>query len=911
MKHQIVSRRMHVRERVRSKTSCKTVSTAAVTICLIALAGCSSSSRSSFPALDQVVQITAQTGSPQSHAISGAFGTPLVAMVTSNGLPASGVVVNFTAPTTGPSGTFAPKGSNTATATTDSNGLATSALFTANGKVGIYSVTASAPGAPTPALFDLTNTVGAPASVTVMSGNSQSATVTGSFTSPLQVSVVDSGNNPVSNATVVFTAPATGASGTFANSNTNIAIALTNATGIAVSPILTANGVAGTDTVVAAVSGTTSTANFNLTNMPGPPQTASVISGTSQTAIGGKPFPAPLSLLIVDSLQNPVPGVTVTFAAPTSAESVTFADTDTSTTTATTDATGIATSSTMTANSLAGTFTVKGSATGTTIASFTLTNWPVGSQYYSFYLSGQENLLEGSFVGFYGLAGSVLISPLGDVLAGEQDYSDGFFAVSPQPSGDTITGGSLTLGSSNHQGTLVLDTNNLNVGDSGVETLAVQFVNSNHALIAQYDGSATSSGSLDLQTLPALSTSNLNGGYAFTLTGLDPVFLPVSYGGVFSIAGGGTTLENGLLDTNDSGIGVPVPGGSLSGTLSIPDGFGRGTITSTLNYDVLLGGPSPVSLNYYLVGPEVIRIIDVDSTGDSAIGTAYGQGTNASAASNASLGSSIFGVEGTVLSTQYGAAGMFSTNSSSGTFTGVADDNELAFGLIVPDQTFGGNYSIANTGYGSLTITPGDLGDVSAFGLYMTDPKLNLLDPNNTTSGTGGALLMDMDALFSGGTGIVIPQTNTASSSFTGQYAMGGQDQNYLTGIEGEFDFVGGMTVTSGTLIGSALVSDPFLTLGPRATDSNVRFYATPLPDPTNAGRFSMLSTNSTPNPLEIKVVGPVQDFDVVMYQASADQFLWLDEDVSSVFLGSLQQLGSFTTVPSAEVNSKTKSTGK
>lgn len=894
------------RQRVKENRDRKTWLALVVTICLLALAGCSSTSRNSFPAIDPVVQVTAQSGSPQSHAINGAFGTLLVAMVTSNGLPASGVVVNFTAPATGASGTFGPKGGNTATATTDSNGLATSTLFTANGKVGIYTVTASAPGAAAVALFDLTNTAGAPASVTVTAGNTQSTTVNSSFINPLQVSVVDSGNNPVSNATVVFTAPATGASGIFASSSTNLATALTNGSGIAVSPIFTANGVAGADPVVAAVSGTTATASFNLTNMPGPPETASIVSGTSQTAIGGKAFPAPLSVLVVDNLQNPVPGVTVTFTAPSSAASVAFVN-GTNTTTATTDATGIATSSSMTANSLAGTFLVTAAATGATPASFTLTNYPVGSQYYSFYLRGQEDLLSGAFSGFYGLAGSVLISPTGDVLAGEQDYSDGFFAVSPQPSGDTITGGSLTLGSSTHQGTLVLNTNDLNIGVSGVETFGVQFVNSNHALIAQYDGSATSSGSLDLQTLPALSTSNLKGGYAFTLTGIDPDFLPVGYGGVFSIGANGTTLEDGLLDTNDAGIGVPVPASALTGTLSIPDAFGRGTITSTLNYDVLTGGPSPVSLNYYIVGPEVIRIIDVDSIGDSAIGSAYGQGTNASAASDASLGSSIFGVEGNIDSSQYGVAGMFSTNSSSGTFSGVADDNELIFGLAFPDATMAGTYSIASTGYGSFTITPGDVGDISAFGLYMADPNLNLLDPNNTSAGTGGGLLMDTDAFFAGGTGILIPQTDTSTSSFTGQYAIGGQDQNYLTGGLGELDFVGGATVTSGTLSGSALVSDPFLTLGAKATDSGVRFLGTPLPDPSNAGRFSMLSTNSTPNPLEIRVGGLVQDFDVVMYQANGGQFFWLDEDAASVFLGSLQQFGSFTTIPSVEADSRNK----
>src|ERR1019366_2472908 len=103
--------------------------------------------------------------------------------------------------------------------------------------------------------------------------------------------------------------------------------------------------------------------------------------------------------------------------------------------------------------------------------------------------------------------------------------------TSPEPSGDTITGGTLTVDGTG-QGTLTLITDNAALGVSGTETLGVQFVNTNHALIVQFDGSATSSGSMDLQTLP----STLSGGYAFTLSGVDTSYNSVVAGGVFSIS---------------------------------------------------------------------------------------------------------------------------------------------------------------------------------------------------------------------------------------------------------------------------------------------------------------------------------------------------------------------------------------
>jgi hypothetical protein len=881
---------------------------------LLGLAGCSSGSPPTSNAAP-VVGVTPDSGTPQSHSVNGPFGTALVAMVTSNGVPARGIVVTFTAPATGPSGTFAGS-SITSTATSDASGLATSAAFTANSIVGSYAVMASAPTAPTLAAFDLTNTTGSPATITATAGNGQSAPINNSFLNPLQVTVVDSGKNPVSNAVVVFAAPATGASGTFSNPSgtgggTSSTAAITNASGVATSGFFTANTIAGADTVTATVAGASAAATFTLTNLPGQATNVTAISGTPQNAIGDKQFAAPFTVSVTDSQNNPVSGTVVTFLAPTTGQSGTFQDSGTNTTTATTNSSGIATSAPFTANATAGIYTVTASSGGNAV--FTLTNWPVGSQYYSFYLSGQEDLDQGSVTGLYVVTGSVAMDPSGNVLSGEQDYNDAAGHTSTQPSGDAITGGILSLGATNHQGTLTLNTSNLNIGVGGVETLGIQFVNSNHALIVQFDGSATSSGSLDLQTLPSnTTTSNLNGGYAFTLTGEDPVFDPVAYGGVFTIAPGGLTLQNGVVDTNDEGIGTPSTGAAFTGTLSLPDSFGRGTLTTTLNYDALEGVPTPISLNYYVVGPEVIRIIDVD-TADFAIGSAYGQGSNSSGASNTSLATSVFGLSGiNFFSDQFAAAGMFTPTASSGTFAGVGDDNELSFGFQVPDSAISGTYSIANNGYGSFLISGGALGSVTTLGLYVTDPTLNLLDPNNPAAGLGGgALLLDLDLTVAGGTGLMLPQTDNTTTDFTGDYAFGFQDDNFplSTGLLFEFDLVGEGTMTSGTLKGTSLVSDPALTLGAKTANPGVKVNAVPLPDPSNAGRYTLLSTNSPQNPLKLSVGGIVKDFDVVMYQANGGQLIWVDEDPSDVFLGTLQQFGSFTTLPkSGAATSKSKS---
>jgi hypothetical protein len=583
-------------------------------------------------------------------------------------------------------------------------------------------------------------------------------------------------------------------------------------------------------------------------------------SGTPQSAMVNTAFAAPL-VATVTTGGSPTSGVVVTFTAPAATgASGTFAG---GVNTATTNASGVATSAVFTANGTAGAYTVTASATGTsTPASFSLTN--TGANY-SFYLSGLEAINGGP--NFYALAGSVNIDANGNVLAGKQDYNDGFGLTSPD-SGDTITGGTLTVDGTG-QGTLTLITDHTALGVSGTETLGVQFVNTNHALIVQFDGTATSSGSMDLQTLP----STLSGGYAFTLSGVDPGYNSLVAGGVFSISG--TAMQSGLLDVDDAGavtLGTP-----FTGTISAPDAFGRGTITGT---------GIAITIKYYIVGPEAIRIIDVDPSvlgvdSDSFVGSAFGQG--AGAFSNASLGSSVFGVESNLFGVSYAAAGMFTTVPGSGTFQGVADNNKV--GVVQSGATISGTYSIASNGYGSLTITPGDLGDVSALGIYMTDPNLNLNDPNNTTSGLGGALVADMDVSLNS-TGVLTPQTDTSPASFAGNYAFGSQAHFGL-----EFDFVGQGSVTGGALSGTGLVSDPFAFFSASPANSGVPFAGTATQ--TNAGRYTI--------PLAISVVsGSPVDFSVVIYQASGGQLFWLDEDSSDLFFGPLEQQGSLTGLPAA-----------
>jgi hypothetical protein len=124
---------------------------------------------------------------------------------------------------------------------------------------GGYTYTATS-GSYTQAVASETVNAGAASTVSVIAGNNQSATIGTAFAA-LEVTVEDAHNNPVSGATVSFTAPASGASATFSTPATTDASGETSVTA-------TANGQASTTayTVTASVSGAATSAIFSLTN---------------------------------------------------------------------------------------------------------------------------------------------------------------------------------------------------------------------------------------------------------------------------------------------------------------------------------------------------------------------------------------------------------------------------------------------------------------------------------------------------------------------------------------------------------------------------------------------------------------------------------------------------------------------
>jgi hypothetical protein len=526
----------------------------------------------------------------------------------------------------------------------------------------------------------------------------------------------------------------------------------------------------------------------------------------------------------------------------------------------------------------------------------------VTSANYTFYATGLDLLNDFAVNGpsTYSIAGVVTIDSDGNVTGGEQDYNDGFGVTSPQPSGDKITGGSLTQTTGTQQGTLTIKTNNPAVGVNGTETFAIQVVNDDHGLIIQYDGSATSSGSFDLQTLQTSGTGKQatvtgpSGNFAFTFTGYALVdqagdYDPIVSGGIFAVSG--TSLSNGTVDIND--LGTPSLGNAFGATIGAPDSLGGGTISDITTTQFA------IAIKYYIVNSKVLRMIVVDPTA-SFVGSAYSQGTGTF--SNTSIGQSVFSaLTSTFGFNLYSVAGMFGPADPPAvvpgapkpegglpqlTFSGVADAFED--GSFVNAAPIVGHWAIGSNGYGGLVVTSANLLDITTFGAYVTDPTLNLVDPNNTTSGAGAALLAEMDGLV--GTGTIVPQTDTKTASFTGTYGFGAQEFNDLSDAGWELDFLGQGSMTSLAFSSATgFVSDPFgaLTSTPA---SAVTFTGTAVPDDVFQGRYTMSGEGALTVAFNATASS---SFTTTIYQAYGGYLAWIQTDETGTFGGSLQSLTS------------------
>ena len=470
--------------------------------------------------------------------------------------------------------------------------------------------------------------------------------------------------------------------------------------------------------------------------------------------------------------------------------------------------------------------------------------------------------------GAYSVVGSVVLDGQGGITHGEQDSfnlntSTLFTADAIQPAT-----GAVVLGSDG-RGTITLTPTS-----APVETLSIVVVNDKHILITEFDLVATTTGSMDLQTAPASIPTGRN---AFAVFDSSDAF---AYGGVFA-SDNSTTITAGEVDGNFEG--ATDIDDNVTGSFSAPDAAGRGTFTlsgPTFKVGDLaaknsartitdLSSLPTIQFSYYVVGPEVFRLIEIDAN-FFATGAVYGQGS--ATYSIVSLGRSfVFGLSGdeNFGIGQYSLAGQFVGNG--GLFnTGVIDVNEGDGNPILAGSLTDSNYFVNSNGYASFKL-PGQFTDgISAFGVYLVDPALNIADPNST-SGGGGALMIELDH-DNTGAGIVVPQAPGAT--FTGNYALT-QGGAYQTEETFSFYDLVGLVNSDGTstFTGMADFNDILNT----GLNPDIIVTATYIADEANPGRTTAIVT-----------LADDSVHNITIYQASSALLLHVDVDSISEALGTI-----------------------
>jgi hypothetical protein len=322
--------------------------------------------------------ITASGAASQEATVNSQYGQPLQAQVRdANGKPVQGATVTFSIGTgpTGASASFLGGGAQT-TATTKSDGVATSPPLVANASPGRFTAAAATADLQTAATFNLTNHAAA-STLTAIRPIAQTATVERQFAQPLRARLLDATGQPIEGASVTFTLPsaASGAGASFPGGSSQ-ASALTNAGGQAISPPLTANATAGRFIATAAVTGIATTLSYRLENQAGKPATITPGAADGETTPAGTRFPIRLAVTVKDAHSNLVAGALVTFTAPAHGASGRFTTHPRSRTVRVkTNAKGIAIAPAFTANDTPGGYVVTATANGQRVG-FALVNDP-------------------------------------------------------------------------------------------------------------------------------------------------------------------------------------------------------------------------------------------------------------------------------------------------------------------------------------------------------------------------------------------------------------------------------------------------------------------------------------------------------------------------------------------------------
>lgn len=317
---------------------------------LLTLVACSSDKPAGPATPSALALVTQPAAAPQSGVALSP--QPVVELRDASGNPVAAKGVLVSASLTG-GGTLAGQ----VDVRTDAAGRAAFADLVIGGPVGPRTLRFTS-GTLTPAISDqITLAAGAASSIAPSAGNNQTAAAGTDLSVAPAVLVTDGAGNPVAGVAVTFAV--TGGGGTIQGGT-----ASTGSNGIAASSKWTLGPTVGTNTVKASSGGLE--VSFTATATVGPAARLVVIGGNNRTGIVAAPLDSAPAVKVLDAFDNPVPGVTVSFAVASGGGSMIGP-------TPVTDAAGVARVGAWTLGYVGGANTATASRAGTPSVTFTAT----------------------------------------------------------------------------------------------------------------------------------------------------------------------------------------------------------------------------------------------------------------------------------------------------------------------------------------------------------------------------------------------------------------------------------------------------------------------------------------------------------------------------------------------------------
>jgi hypothetical protein len=485
---------------------------------------------------------------------------------------------------------------------------------------------------------------------------------------------------------------------------------------------------------------------------------------------------------------------------------------------------------------------------------------------YVFSVSGLDlNSAPYALVGTFTADGNGGINPTSSAY----DMNDPEFSLVAD---QAITGGNYTV-QVDGRTRVTLDASTPFPGLGGVSNITFDIVlqNSSHGLVIQFDGNASGSGTVDLQTAGATPT----GSYAFSFSGASASSgEPLAAVGNFTI---GSTGIAGLADVNESGIPLS---GSLTGSLSVGPSANPAT---TLTANGLSG-----TFDVFAIDATHLKFIEMDAT-NILVGDAYAQTSTAMP-----VGTQAFTL-----------AGCAPCNSSSFTPSAiggfiVTDGSGNISNSSTQDYNVGGQASSSSTTF-SGTYAPTS----SSTGRYQLGGFNSSFIGGSTYAAypsSGGLLLLEIDSNAGLNVGAAYPQTAGATVAASQGYGLNltGTNFNGVNSIGGsstvEVDDIAEFTAaTGGTLTG--VIDENFAPGGGPNLGLALSSGTYSAPDSNGRGELSAAAGNSNNSTLN-------GGFNLLFYTADGVTFPFIDIDPSQVATGVFVEQNSTAASSSAAIKS-------